>query len=329
MNLERYIGELLFEHDCVIIPGFGGFIGNYSPARIHPTQHTFYPPSKTLLFNINLVQNDGLLANRISMCDKISFLDALRKISGTVGLWNRELNEGKTVALSGVGRFFKDKEGNLQFEQDREINFLPGSFGLSPFMSPAIQQAGLRKKAGKKINRYINAPVSERVVIPKVLKWAAVLVLPLGIATALSVVNFDKIQDLSTSYSGIVIPSSRMEFRKVLPARTSNIFIQRPPASSPVPVIKSNPSSVPPPKSESTKTHYPVAIIAGAFRVHENAEKLVAGLRTKGFDASILDTTKNGLFRVSIQTFPSMGKAIEQLAAIKRQGYPSAWILSK
>lgn len=52
--IEKYISELLYQYDCVIIPGFGGFIGNYSPALIDPIYHTFHPPYKSLLFNINL-----------------------------------------------------------------------------------------------------------------------------------------------------------------------------------------------------------------------------------------------------------------------------------
>ena len=66
MDIRNCIAELLSAHDCVIIPGLGGFIGNYSPARIDPVHHAFQPPFKKLLFNINLKQNDGLLANAVA-----------------------------------------------------------------------------------------------------------------------------------------------------------------------------------------------------------------------------------------------------------------------
>ncbi|MEC8853074.1 MAG: SPOR domain-containing protein, partial [Bacteroidota bacterium] len=34
--IEHYISDLLYLHDCVIIPGFGGFVGNKKSAFIHP-----------------------------------------------------------------------------------------------------------------------------------------------------------------------------------------------------------------------------------------------------------------------------------------------------
>ena len=44
MKIEEHISELLFEHDCVIVPDFGGFVCNYAPARIDPVKHLFEPP---------------------------------------------------------------------------------------------------------------------------------------------------------------------------------------------------------------------------------------------------------------------------------------------
>ena len=66
MDITAFIRELLFGHDCVIIPGFGGFIGNYNPAHIDKNSGTFYPPVKQISFNRNLNHNDGLLVGRIS-----------------------------------------------------------------------------------------------------------------------------------------------------------------------------------------------------------------------------------------------------------------------
>ncbi len=66
MDITAFIRELLFGHDCVIVPGFGGFIGNYTPARIDKSTSTFYPPVKQISFNRNLNHNDGLLVGRIS-----------------------------------------------------------------------------------------------------------------------------------------------------------------------------------------------------------------------------------------------------------------------
>ena len=48
-NISKHIFELLYEHDCVIIPNFGGFVANYFPARLDELNNRVFPPSKHLL----------------------------------------------------------------------------------------------------------------------------------------------------------------------------------------------------------------------------------------------------------------------------------------
>jgi len=58
-DISAYIRELLFRHDCVIIPGFGAFIGNYFPSQVDRNDGLFYPPSRRITFNRHLTGNDG------------------------------------------------------------------------------------------------------------------------------------------------------------------------------------------------------------------------------------------------------------------------------
>jgi cell division protein FtsN len=67
----------------------------------------------------------------------------------------------------------------------------------------------------------------------------------------------------------------------------------------------------------------------GAFKIHDNAERLVADLRQKGHDASIFDETKTGLSRVSIQNFSNRDEALTSLAIIRAVEFPAAWLLEK
>ncbi len=83
MDVTAFIRELLFGHDCVIVPGFGGFIGNYTPARIDKRTGTFYPPVKQISFNRNLNHNDGLLVGKISV--------PLKSITAMPEIWLRNL----------------------------------------------------------------------------------------------------------------------------------------------------------------------------------------------------------------------------------------------
>lgn len=140
MDISRHISDLLFEHECVIIPGFGGFVCSYNPANIHPVQHLFNPPSKALLFNPELKTNDGLLANQISVSLKITYNQALEIIDEFVNEILETINSGSQIALDTIGVIYADQEGNLQFKQDSKSNFLKESYGLTSFISPKINR---------------------------------------------------------------------------------------------------------------------------------------------------------------------------------------------
>lgn len=130
-TVEQLIGDLLLQHNCVIVPGFGGFVAKSVSARIDYDKGTMMPPRKSLLFNKQLVNNDGLLVNEFSLCNKLTFDEANTQVGAKVTDWNRILKEGSRIELDRVGRLYKDAEGNLCFEQDRFFNLLLESFGLS------------------------------------------------------------------------------------------------------------------------------------------------------------------------------------------------------
>ena len=72
MQLSPYIKDLLYRYECVIIPGFGAFLANYTSASIDADSSTFYPPGKTISFNRQLQTNDGLLANYVASVEGTS-----------------------------------------------------------------------------------------------------------------------------------------------------------------------------------------------------------------------------------------------------------------
>jgi len=337
MNTEKYIAELLHDHDCVIIPGFGGFIGNYLHARIHPVHHTFLPPSKSLLFNINLTQNDGLLASRIAFRENISYEEALKNIRALAETWHQQLKEKHVLLLDQIGKLLQSTEGNIVFEQDTSLNFLHDSFGLASFVSPAIRRTGFQEKMEKKINRYMDAPKDRRRLLPKSLRWAAILVLPIGMAAYFGITNFRVLENLKVSYSGLFYPvpapsvTSVKVSSKTLVIRSQQVLPVKKEMVTPVTEV-SKPASTPDvtenPSSGSNSSK-PFAVIVGAFRLHENADHLVANLKQKGFNASILDTTRTGLFRVSIGACTTRDHALQLLASVRSNEFSSAWLLAR
>lgn len=131
-NFEAIIVELILEHNCVIIPSFGGFVSKDVGTSIDFEKGTMLPPSKHLLFNIQLKNNDGLLTAALSRAQGISFVEANDLILKTVNTIQSDLKSGKKVSLENIGAFHYNQENILVFEQDRYFNFLLTSYGLAP-----------------------------------------------------------------------------------------------------------------------------------------------------------------------------------------------------
>jgi len=174
VDITAFVRELLFSHDCVIVPGFGGLIGNYTPARIDKNTFTFHPPFKQISFNRNLNHNDGLLAGRISGSLKINYIDALRSVEEFVTSVRKKLERGEKIVFDNIGSFTNNQEGNIQFEPDRSANYHLGSYGLEMFQFSPLEGYDVRKQ----ITRHIDKVPVHHSSMRKIL-WRAAVILPL------------------------------------------------------------------------------------------------------------------------------------------------------
>ncbi len=341
MEIRNCIAELLSEHDCVIIPGFGGFIGNYTPARIDPVNHTFHPPSKQLLFNVNLRHNDGLLATRISTTLSISYHDASRIAEGFSDECIQVLNSGESLQFPRIGRLFAGNEGNIQFEQHKTSNLLTDSFGLGTFISPPVSQTASRGNLRRKKAVTINT-VKRGFRIPKIFRWAAVLAIPIAIAGVIGVMQYDKISTRYANNAGILssvfsrFSSASLFEKKSVPSGIKPIAT----------TSQGDSKTVDPPVEEQTGKEIVAetasaavvetvnsgdrfAVIIGAFKLEENAEKLILELQAKGIGASVYDQSRSGLYRVTMGTFSNRKEALQLLASAQSTGFQGAWLLAK
>ena len=141
MNVSSYISELLYEYECVVIPGFGGFIVNDRPASINRITHQFSPPFRKVMFNIHLSANDGLLINHIANLDHISYVEAKQMVLDFAKHCHEEIKSGNKISFKNIGRLYKNNEGHITFEQNEQVNYNDDAFGLGSFYSPAIERA--------------------------------------------------------------------------------------------------------------------------------------------------------------------------------------------
>jgi len=291
MTVEKYINDLLYRYDCVVVPNFGGFITNKIGAKVNSFSHTFHPPTKQITFNAHLKQNDGLVVNYIAAVENISFEKALVKISTTVTSWNESLKNG-AVVFENIGSIAFNEEKQLIFEPQKEHNFLTNSFGLSTVSSPAIKHP-------------VHASTSKS-VIPLFAKYAATAVVLLSLGFIVR--NGYQERQQEQMYA-----SQKETIDKKIQAATFVI-------SNPLPTISLQVTK------ESPKSFH---VVAGSFQFPENAEKKLKQLKKKGYNATILGLNKWGLTQVAFDSFYSRKEALAALTTIKKEVSKDAWILAK
>jgi hypothetical protein len=140
IDIAAHIEKLLFEHETLIIPTFGGFTSTRSPAAVDFVGGAVAPPSKTLAFNENLTIDDGILVHEISHACGISNDDARRLVIDFVENTKDALNQREIVTFPGVGRLYKNYAQKIQFLPDT-TNFNTESYGLPPLQFSPVARA--------------------------------------------------------------------------------------------------------------------------------------------------------------------------------------------
>jgi hypothetical protein len=131
MNLADYLRPLLRDHDCVIIPDFGGLVAAYVPARVQPGgRHQLSPPTRQVAFNQALTRNDGLLVDALCQHLNLPAPEAREALRQAVAALYRDLQDQQRTELPGIGVFRKLAGRGLQFEYTGANDLLPAVFGL-------------------------------------------------------------------------------------------------------------------------------------------------------------------------------------------------------
>lgn len=149
MNKAQYIlwedvKSLLHQHDCVIVPGFGGFVCNREPARIDQVSHVITPPSRKVVFNQNLKTNDGLLAGYLVQKQGIGYSQAIQLIEETVQQTLTLLQEKKQLAIDLFGNFRLNADANYVFLPDKRNNYLTSSYGLGLIQAEPVASRSIK-----------------------------------------------------------------------------------------------------------------------------------------------------------------------------------------
>ena len=354
MELSAFIKDLLYLHDCVIVPDFGGFVANYRPAAINYNLNTFSPPSKDISFNRSLTNNDGLLIGHISEKTGMSYVDARKWLAGRVKEWKHRLEKGRRVELAGIGEFRMGRDRNLLFEPAGTENFLIDSYGLSEFRFPTLDAydkdrrrvavvaaAGRETSAGERRRRrlLIGVPAAAAIAAMVFIGWNTRLGRERLDLSSFNIFHKEKKKEVvmpaekpvakKTATKSIAAerPATKevvKEEKATTPEKAVEEVVKEEPAAQPV---KETAPATPVVKVQPSAGYY---VVAGSFHSRANAETLKAKLEEAGLPVVIMDGPQ-GFIRVAIGSYADRNEAVAVLReqrqeALNGDGY---WLLKK
>lgn len=115
LSITKHIEYLLANHDCVVIPGLGAFLGVRVPAFYDEEAETMYPPCRRFAFNEDLKESDGLLINSIRKAEGVEYRQASEIVRKSVEEIFDFLDEEGEVSMGKIGRLEKASDNSISF----------------------------------------------------------------------------------------------------------------------------------------------------------------------------------------------------------------------
>ena len=355
MKLDKYIKELLFYNDSIIISNFGGFEKYTESAKIEDNTGTINPPRVKIKFNPEQKKDSGVLSNHIVKQEKISKEEADKQINQTVIRWNDSLKEGSKLKISDIGFIELDKDGNKKFEITNDLSDFPDAFGLPVINISKQPEKNIKKdikkpikkedkkliktaKTTKDIKKTIVDKQKEPIKInskkKKKVLFAALITIPIIAIVMFGLLNPKKVSNTfnqTTEYISGVFSSDNSDTPKekieeVEPIETDSVFERTKIALENYSIISSqtnNPITI---DKESIESISKVNTIAGSFQSKVNAKRVRNKLKRKGFKAEILPINQS-YYRISVGSYNNIEEAINDIDRLKTIDNISFWYL--
>ena len=326
LDLGSYIIQLLFEHDCVIVPGFGGFVANYHDATHDESSHTFFPPSKKIVFNSSLSHNDGLLINHVAKQLEIEYDEAEQLVRQSIDEAWMMLEKGDTLKMDGLGTFRYNDDTQLAFEPHLTENLLTDSCGMSSFRFPPLNYQS-RTEAVINNDNIKKMPVIDT---RKVLRYAAIIA-PLVALIGLIPVYRQHAQQ-NAGVPPIPAPTNlpiEDTITASVPTQSVDYAITASTDKRAALFYNENPA---PNNTTAHKAMQPqnsvYYIIGGSFKDKANAEKYAKKYTKAGFDSEVIETDQ--LYRVSLGSYNDKVIALHELRRIRaKEEYNNSWLYTR
>ena len=330
LRIASHIERLLFLHDCVVLPGMGGFVLQTVSATYKQEQHAFVPMRKEIAFNASLQHTDGLLVSSYMQNYGTDFRKAQELVNEDIEELKSSLQQVGKVSLGTLGSFTRGEIGQPVFIPGKVETFDTSNYGLSSFHFPVLPQieevVRIQTEEKKKKADVFYIPINRRLA-RTVGASAAALALFFLISTPVKDVN-------QSAYTASIIPTEHivalhsnektadipetpfMDAIETEITGTTTVFNLQP-----VPSVATTTTA--PLVTDKGKTFY---IVIGSFPSEAQASLFISGLEiNKGGNAGTV--VRDNKYRVYANSFDNRQEADTYLAQIRQnEKYQSAWM---
>ena len=324
---RAFLPGMFLDYDCVIIPGFGGFVCNERPAWYDDDKEEMVPPSRDVLFNPNLTHNDGLLAQEIIRSTGLSYSEAMKLAEEEAAFIATELLGGNQVEIQGVGRLYAGEDGVNRFTPDAELVRTLSSFGHSRIPLAKLQSKQIVKLLNKteEQQKKETGVIEMQPLIRKIARVAAILALPLAAGAIIGGTYLATDNDSQSTLLSL-FPSPEAIISSFSPSESSALI---------------NLESVTTEETDELNIYYVeetvvaeiiptpkinFLIVGGAFAIEENAHTLADELRKEGYSPTFHYQKHNKLHLVALGEFTEERTARVEMSIARKAGRTASWL---
>ncbi|WP_439183104.1 SPOR domain-containing protein [Carboxylicivirga taeanensis] len=298
-TVAQQISNLLFTHECVIIPNLGAFVSSPVSASRDTEKNLFLPPSKEIGFNRSLSHNDGLLISTLAQQNGISYGKAKVMVEEFVTNTLAKVDKGEQVVVEKVGTLKKDALGYMQFVADASEVYLTEAYGLSSFHFTPVVRPQSTSIENRQVRRLLQ-PVGLKQI-------AASVAILIGLfAISQSAENPVRTKNMDTASAlPFLLPEVKEEAAYVPQAEE----FEAAPA-----VIDEN-------------VYY---LVAGSFKTDSQAQRFLKIVKEMGEEQAFVLTSPNKRFRVAINGYSQKEAALADMASYRqKEDFKTVWVLTQ
>jgi hypothetical protein len=320
IELAQHIEALLLDHDCVILPGIGGFITHYTPAEKDENLSVFLPPTRMIGFNPQLIMNDGLLTQSYMSVYQIGYPEASRRVERLINRLITTLHKEGSVQLPHIGEMLYDIHNAYNFAPYESKITTPYLYGLDAVEMPLLQAQHASPPQPVPLpdaKSFVEIKLS-RTFLYRAAAVAVVALVLLFLPTPIE-------KNLSLHEDGAkLLPGELIEHIDRESLRINPIVVrpQTPPVAHVAPAEQPAPA-------QPAAVAKPYHIIIASMTTEKDVQEMVDNLLKEGFtDAKAI--IGNGKMRVGLQSFPTQSDAYRALTDLRRtERFKNAWVLKK